>query len=111
MSLCNYFLIELLDSIGELKYLCYLDISYTMITKLSDSVCYLYHLQTMILPGHDCFIELPSRMDKLINLCYLDISRWREMPSHISRLKNLRKLSNFIVGQKGGLRIGELGEL
>ena len=111
LSLYSYILNELPDLISELKYLRYLDISYTKIKKLSDSVCYLYHLQTMILPGHDYFIELPSRMDKLINLCYLDISGWREMPSHISRLKNLRKLSNFIVGQKGGLRIGELGEL
>uniref|UniRef100_F6HK64 R13L1/DRL21-like LRR repeat region domain-containing protein n=1 Tax=Vitis vinifera TaxID=29760 RepID=F6HK64_VITVI len=39
------------------------------------------------------------------------IKGWREMPSHISTLKSLQKLSNFIVGQKGGSRIGELGEL
>ena len=88
-----------------------MDISYTMITKLSESVCFLYSLQMMILSGDGRFIELPSRMNKLINLHYLDISGWREMPSHFSRLKHLQKLSNFIMGQKGGLKIGELGEL
>ncbi|KAJ9687527.1 hypothetical protein PVL29_016133 [Vitis rotundifolia] len=113
LSLCWCGLTDLPDSIGELKYLRYLDVSYTGIKKLPDSVCYLYNLQTMILSsyGRVSFIELPSRMDKLINLRFLDISGWREMPSHISRLKNLQKLSDFIVGKKVGLRIGELGEL
>ena len=73
-----------------------MDISYTMITKLSESVCFLYSLQMMILSGDGRFIELPSRMNKLINLHYLDISGWREMPSHFNRLKHLQKLSNFI---------------
>ena len=112
LSLCRCILTDLPDSIGELKYLRYLDISYSWIKKLPDSVCYLYNLQTMILSSTRCrFIELPERMDKLINLHYLDIRGWREMPSHISQLKNLQKLSNFIVGQNGGSRIGELGEL
>ncbi|XP_059597039.1 putative disease resistance RPP13-like protein 1 isoform X2 [Vitis vinifera] len=111
LSLRFYRLTDLPDSIGELKYLRYLDISYTGIKKLPDSVCYLYNLQTMILSVYYHFIELPERMDKLINLRYLDIRGWREMPSHISTLKSLQKLSNFIVGQKGGSRIGELGEL
>ncbi|XP_034701830.1 putative disease resistance RPP13-like protein 1 isoform X2 [Vitis riparia] len=111
LSLRFWILTDLPDSIGELKYLRYLDISYSRIKKLSDSVCSLYHLQTMILSGDNCCIELPSRMDKLINLRYLDISGWRETPSHISQLKNLRKLSNFIVGKNGGSTIGELGEL
>ncbi|KAL6328851.1 hypothetical protein AAG906_003868 [Vitis piasezkii] len=76
---------------SELKYLRYLDISHTKIKKLPNSMCYLYNLKTMILSGDSRFIELPSRMDKLINLRFLDISGWREM--------------------RGGLRIGELGEL
>ncbi|KAL6311934.1 hypothetical protein AAG906_025678 [Vitis piasezkii] len=33
------------------------------------------------------------------------------MPSHIGQLKSLQQLTQFIVGQKSGLRICELGEL
>ncbi|XP_034703857.1 putative disease resistance protein At3g14460 isoform X2 [Vitis riparia] len=54
-------------------------------------------------------------MGNLINLRYLDIDgcdSLREMSSHgIGRLKNLQRLTRFIVGQNNGLRIGELGEL
>ncbi|RVX04553.1 putative disease resistance RPP13-like protein 1 [Vitis vinifera] len=58
---------------------------------------------------------LPAlRMEKLINLRYLDIrytSSVKEMPSEICKLKNLQSLSTFIVGQNGGLRLGALREL
>ncbi|KAL6312005.1 hypothetical protein AAG906_017642 [Vitis piasezkii] len=55
---------------------------------------------------------LPAlRMEKLINLRYLDIrytSSVKEMPSDICKLKNLQSLSTFIVGQNGGLRLGAM---
>ena len=47
-------------------------------------MCDLYNLQTMLLSGICGLIEMLARMDKLINLRYLDISGWKEMPSHIS---------------------------
>ncbi|CBI23757.3 unnamed protein product, partial [Vitis vinifera] len=81
---------------------------------LPESVCNLYNLQTMMLLGCDYLVELPSRMEKLINLRYLDIrytSSVKEMPSDICKLKNLQSLSTFIVGQNGGLRLGALREL
>ncbi|CBI23751.3 unnamed protein product, partial [Vitis vinifera] len=63
-----------------------------------------------VLPAPSCL----NQMEKLINLCYLDIrytSSVKEMPSDICKLKNLHSLSTFIVGQNGGLRLGTLREL
>nr|CAN66640.1 hypothetical protein VITISV_013554 [Vitis vinifera] len=57
--------------------------------------------------------EFPSKINKLINLPDLNLPACRlsEMPSHIGQLKSLQQLTEFIVGQKSGLRICELGEL
>nr|CAN81857.1 hypothetical protein VITISV_034960 [Vitis vinifera] len=55
------------------------------------------------------------RMGKLINLRHLDIfgcDSLKEMSNHgIGQLKSLQRLTYFIVGQKSGLKIGELREL
>ena len=63
-----------------------------------------------MLLGCHCLVELPSRMEKLINLRYLDIryTLVKEMSSDMCKLKNLQSLSTFIVGQNGGLRLGAL---
>ncbi|KAM3685937.1 hypothetical protein ACJW31_11G157400 [Castanea mollissima] len=57
---------------------------------------------------------LPTNMSKLINLRYLDNSEadMEEMPPHMDKLKNLRKLYIFGVGKHDdGSNIKELGEL
>ncbi|KAJ9685225.1 hypothetical protein PVL29_017306 [Vitis rotundifolia] len=115
LSLCAYMTTDLPKSIGNLKHLRYLNLSFTMIKKLPESVYCLCNLQMMMLRGCSKLDELPSKMGKLINLRYLDIDgcgSLREMSGHgIGRLKSLQRLTQFIVGQNNGLRIGELGEL
>ena len=94
LSLREYEIRDLPKSIGNLKHLYYLDLSYTSIKILPESVSCLYNLQTMILRGCRDLTELPSRIGKLINLRYLDLSgcgSLKEMSTHhgIRRLKNL----------------------
>ncbi|XP_034703212.1 putative disease resistance RPP13-like protein 1 [Vitis riparia] len=114
LSLCEYCITDVPDSIHNLKQLRYLDLSTTMIKRLPESICCLCNLQTMMLSKCRSLLELPSKMGKLINLRYLDISgsnSLKEMPNDIDQLKSLQKLPNFTVGQKSGFRYGGLWKL
>nr|AAD27815.1 disease resistance protein I2 [Solanum lycopersicum] len=99
------------DLFTKLKLLRFLDISRTWITKLPDSICGLYNLETLLLSSCADLEELPLQMEKLINLRHLDVSNTRrlKMPLHLSRLKSLQVL----VGPKffvDGWRMEDLGE-
>ncbi|XP_040936191.1 putative disease resistance protein At3g14460 [Gossypium hirsutum] len=111
LSLSGYEIDEFPDVFENLKHLRFLNFSYTRIICLPDSLCTLYHLETLLLKKCSKLQKLPSKMEKLVNLQYLDIrgaNLIERMPFGIGKLTNLQRLSNFIIGEGDGHSIREL---
>ncbi|XP_057510536.1 putative disease resistance protein RGA4 [Actinidia eriantha] len=114
LSFSRYRIHELSPLIEELKRLRYLNLSYTLVERLPESLRDLYNLQTLLLRGCERLKKFPMSIENLINLRHLDITdadSLEEMPLGIEKLESLHKLSDFIITKGNGFRIRELGNL
>ncbi|XP_076919687.1 putative disease resistance RPP13-like protein 1 [Bidens hawaiensis] len=114
LSLSDYKINEVPDTIGNLKHLRYLNLSRTLITQLPENVGNLYNLQTLILFGCIKLSKLPNNFSKLKNLRHMDIRDTlllNKMPLGVGELKSLHTLSKIIIGRDNGLVITKLKNL
>ncbi|KAJ0716950.1 putative leucine-rich repeat domain superfamily [Helianthus annuus] len=111
LCLSGFKISDVLESIGTLSHLRYLNLSRSTITQLPESVCNLYNLETLIIYGCHGLAKFPNNLLKLKNLRHIDIrGTWylNETPPGIGDLKSLQILSKIFVGGEGGFEITNL---
>uniref|UniRef100_A0A9I9DXL5 Disease resistance protein RGA3 n=2 Tax=Cucumis melo TaxID=3656 RepID=A0A9I9DXL5_CUCME len=104
---------KLLQSIGQLKHLRYLEISSypPMILKFPESIVSLHNLQTLKF-YLSMIKEFPTNFTNLVNLRHLKFYLIGcKTPPYLSQLTQLQTLSHFAVGFENGCKITELGSL
>ncbi|XP_022683070.1 putative disease resistance protein RGA3 [Setaria italica] len=92
----------------------YLDLSYSSIVSLPNSICMLYNLLSLRLNHCSLLQYLPEGMRTMRKLCHiylLGCGSLERMPPKLSVLHNLRTLTRFVVGTKDGCGIEELEDL
>ncbi|KAG8099832.1 hypothetical protein GUJ93_ZPchr0013g34574 [Zizania palustris] len=99
------------NDMSALKHLRYLDLSFTGITRVPDSVCSLCLLQVLGLRG--CTLDkLPGNMNSLINLRLLHASSDTIAKINgIGKLTKLQELRKYHVKAEDGHRISELRDM
>ncbi|CAL4914177.1 unnamed protein product [Urochloa decumbens] len=106
----SYTVLEVLpDSVGCSIHLRYLNLRNTLIKTLPETICKLFNLQTLDLSYCYWLMDLPESMNRLVNmrhLClHLDwdrVTAFRSMPSGIDKLQSLQTLSRFVVASRDG---------
>ncbi|XP_074569358.1 putative disease resistance protein RGA4 [Curcuma longa] len=101
---------QLSNSIGDCIHLKYLNLDGNDLYKLPESLCKLYHLQFLVIP-EKCH-RLPKGTNNLINLRHLNASEeaiaWIANKGRLVRLQELKK---FHVRLNKGYDIGQLKDL
>ncbi|MFS7909237.1 putative virus X resistance protein-like, coiled-coil [Helianthus anomalus] len=109
------------ESVCKLKHLRYLNLSYSSIEVLCESIIYLQNLQMLLLKHCGRLKKLPKGLIYMRNLQRLDITHCyslSHLPCGIKELSSLRTLSFFPLQKsifpflnKSVAKIGELGSL
>lgn len=115
LSLSHYNIATLpKDIFKRMRHVRYLDLSWTSLVRLPESVGSLYNLQTLLLSYCSKLIELEGTICDLIRLEHLDLTgatRLKQMPKKFGRLKTLQTLTTFVVSTGKGANISALRDL
>nr|GMD49439.1 putative disease resistance protein RGA3 [Ipomoea batatas]GME13786.1 putative disease resistance protein RGA3 [Ipomoea batatas] len=109
----NFLHLRLPDKIGDLSQLRYINLSWSKVEKLPDTICSLENLQTLVLQKCTGLSRLPKGIGNLINLRHLNIRdtyRLEMMPQGIAKLTQLCSLSEFKVGKESS-KLGYMEKL
>ncbi|XP_057540582.1 putative disease resistance RPP13-like protein 1 [Amaranthus tricolor] len=115
LSIANIGITDLPNSIGNLKHLRLLNLSFNpRLVQLPESISNLCNLQTLLLGHCKSLKKIVTNMERLTKLRHLDIRRTTsllEMPLGIEKLTKLRTLNKFFFTSETGKRINELRNL